>query len=123
MSPGGEGDWTDVCAADAIAEGGAGVRFALPRAIGGADGGFAVRVGGAARAYVNRCAHVPVELDSPPGRFLDDTGRVVVCATHGARYHGDTGACAGGPCRGRPLLPLPARERAGRLEVLLPRAD
>jgi len=24
-----------------------------------------------------------------------------LCATHGAAYKPDTGACAGGPCRGR----------------------
>jgi nitrite reductase/ring-hydroxylating ferredoxin subunit len=32
--------------------------------------------------------------------------RLLICATHGALYHPDTGRCAGGPCRGGTLVPL-----------------
>ena len=61
---------------------------------------FAIRFQGEAHAYLNRCAHVAMEMDWQPNRFFDDTGRWLVCATHGATYAPDTGACAGGPCRG-----------------------
>ncbi|GKT22248.1 Rieske 2Fe-2S domain-containing protein [Acidovorax sp. SUPP3334] len=61
---------------------------------------FAVRFEGRPCAYLNRCTHVPMEMDYQPGRFFDDTGRWLLCATHGAAYRPDTGACAGGPCRG-----------------------
>ena len=61
---------------------------------------FAVRFEGRPHAYLNRCAHVAMEMDFQPNRFFDDTGRWLLCATHGAAYAPDTGACAGGPCRG-----------------------
>lgn len=61
---------------------------------------FAVRWQGAPHAYLNRCTHVAMEMDYQEGRFFDDSGRWLLCATHGAAYEPDTGACAGGPCRG-----------------------
>jgi nitrite reductase/ring-hydroxylating ferredoxin subunit len=61
---------------------------------------FAVRHKGQVHAYLNRCAHVAMEMDWQPDRFFDDTGRWLLCATHGATYEPSTGACAGGPCRG-----------------------
>jgi nitrite reductase/ring-hydroxylating ferredoxin subunit len=61
---------------------------------------FAIRYDGQAHAYVNQCAHVPMEMDYQPNQFFDSTGHWLICATHGALYHPATGACAGGPCRG-----------------------
>ena len=61
---------------------------------------FAIRYRGHPHAYLNRCAHVAMEMDWQPDRFFDDTGRWLLCATHGAVYEPDTGACKGGPCRG-----------------------
>ena len=63
---------------------------------------FAIRYQGEAHAYLNRCAHVPMEMDYQPNRFFDSTGHWLMCATHGAIYHPTTGACRGGPCRGGP---------------------
>lgn len=60
---------------------------------------FAIRFEGKVHAYLNRCAHVAMELDWQPNRFFDESGRWLVCGTHGAAYRPDTGACAGGPCR------------------------
>lgn len=108
--------WACVCDAAALAERGDGVRFEVARA-GGTLPAFVLRIDGAPRAYVNQCAHVPIELDWNPGRFLDDTGTVIVCATHGAVYDAADGACVGGPCRGRGLQPIPCREVDGRVEV------
>lgn len=61
---------------------------------------FAIRFDGQAHAYLNRCAHVAMEMDYQPDRFFDSTGRWLMCATHGAMYAPDTGQCHGGPCRG-----------------------
>jgi nitrite reductase/ring-hydroxylating ferredoxin subunit len=61
---------------------------------------FAVRFEGQPHAYLNRCTHVAMEMDFQPDQFFDDTGRWLLCATHGAVYAPDTGKCAGGPCRG-----------------------
>lgn len=61
---------------------------------------FAVRFRGEVYAYLNRCTHVAMELDYQPNRFFDDSGEWLLCATHGAAYRPDTGACGGGPCRG-----------------------
>ena len=36
---------------------------------------FAIRYEGRVHAYLNRCAHVAMEMDWQPNRFFDDTGR------------------------------------------------
>ena len=41
-----------------------------------------------------------------PGEFFSDDGQTLMCATHGAEYAPDTGACLGGPCFGVGLEPL-----------------
>jgi nitrite reductase/ring-hydroxylating ferredoxin subunit len=61
---------------------------------------FAVRYQGQVHAYLNRCSHVAMELDYQPNHFFDDSKQWLICATHGALYAPDTGACSGGPCRG-----------------------
>lgn len=73
---------------------------------------FAIRWRGAVHAYLNRCSHVAMEMDWQPDRFFDDTGQWLLCGTHGAVYRPDTGACAGGPCRG-PLTRIDLTERDG----------
>lgn len=110
------GGWLRVCPSSALAERGDGVRFEVD-APGGPAPAFVLRIDGVPVAYLNRCAHVPVELDWNPGRFLDDTGTVIVCTTHGAVYDAADGSCAGGPCRGRGLQALPCREAGGWIEV------
>ena len=62
---------------------------------------FAVRFEGQPQAYLNRCAHVAMELDWQPNKVFDRTGRWLLCASHGAAYRPDTGQCAGGPCVGK----------------------
>ncbi|MDO9073457.1 MAG: Rieske 2Fe-2S domain-containing protein [Rubrivivax sp.] len=63
---------------------------------------FALRFDGEVRAYLNRCAHVPTEMDWQPGEFLDIGKRVILCSIHGAEYEPSDGRCVGGPCgRGR----------------------
>ncbi len=74
--------------------------------------GFAIRFGGQVYAYLNQCAHVPMEMDYQPNRFFDSTGRFLMCATHGAIYRPETGECRGGPCRGG-LIKIALTERNG----------
>ncbi len=61
---------------------------------------FAVRFAGQVYAYLNRCSHVPMEMDYQPNQFFDATGQWLMCATHGAMYTPQTGQCRMGPCRG-----------------------
>jgi phosphoglycolate phosphatase len=115
--------WRAVCETSAIIDGGPGVRFEWsPWKASGSRArddrpAFVVRHDGVARAYLNQCAHVPVELDWPVGQFFDDSGLYLVCATHGAMYRPDDGVCVAGPCRGRGLIPLHTLERFGMVWV------
>ena len=103
-----------ICGADAPPDGGKGLRFAI--LAGGHPGtGFVVRYRGQPYAYVNRCAHVPIELDWAEGEFFESSGLYLMCATHGALYVPDSGLCAGGPCRGGRLRPIGLVERDGQL--------
>ncbi len=61
---------------------------------------FAIRHAGQAHAYLNRCAHVAMELDMMPNRFFDLSGTMLICSSHGAVYSPEDGRCLGGPCRG-----------------------
>ena len=98
-----------VCPADALQEGGKGLRF--PVTVGGEDAtGFVVRYGGKVYGYLNRCAHVPIELDWNEGEFFESSGLYLICATHGAMYVPETGLCKHGPCRGRRLRALQIME-------------
>ncbi len=73
---------------------------------------FAIRHAGTVHAYLNRCTHVPMEMDFQPDRFFDTSKQWLVCATHGAMYAPATGACVGGPCRGG-LVSIALLERDG----------
>ena len=88
-----------LCPGADLVEGGPAVAFDVRHA-GQVCRAFAIRYEGRVHAYLNRCSHVPMEMDYQEGRFFDDTGRWLLCATHGAAYAPGTGACAGGPCRG-----------------------
>lgn len=76
---------------------------------------FALRFDGRVVAYLNRCAHVPTEMDWQEGEFLDMDRRWILCSIHGASYDPADGRCVGGPCgRGR-LIPLGVVEVEGRV--------
>ena len=74
---------------------------------------FALRFDGQVVAYLNRCLHVPAEMDWQPGEFLDRNREFIVCSIHGAEYEPATGRCAGGPCGRGKLTPLRVEEREG----------
>lgn len=74
---------------------------------------FALRFEGRVVAYLNRCAHVPTEMDWQSGEFLDAGREFILCSIHGAAYEPRSGRCAGGPCgRGR-LTPIQVDEVSG----------
>ncbi|WP_312303244.1 Rieske (2Fe-2S) protein [Diaphorobacter nitroreducens] len=103
----------DLCPSEALVDGGRAVAFDV-RYYGQICRAFAIRYQGRVHAYLNRCTHVPMEMDYQEGQFFDDTGRWLLCATHGAAYQPDTGACAGGPCRGG-LVKIALSEEGGRV--------
>lgn len=114
-----------VCAAADLVDGGAGVRRAA-RYLDSDAVVFFIRYDGGVYGYLNRCAHVPMELDWVEGQFFESSGLYLMCATHGAIYAPDSGRCMGGPCRGARLRPVQVEERdtpEGRAVFWLPDGD
>lgn len=105
-----------ICASDALKSGDMGVRFQVK-----IDGeilpAFAIRHQGNVYAFINQCAHQGVELDWKQGYFFDAEGDFLICATHGARYHPDSGECASGPCVGGELSRLGVVEQDGMVRL------
>lgn len=95
-----------LCRLDEIPDGAA-KGFRLRDAAGREVRIFAVRRGGFAFAYVNRCPHRGTPLDWAPDQLLDEAGRRLVCATHGAQFRIEDGVCLAGPCVGDQLTPVP----------------
>lgn len=82
---------------------------------GRAASAFAVRFDNQAVAYLNRCAHVPAEMDWQPGQFWDQDKRFIMCSIHGALYEPSDGLCVGGPCPGRKLVSIRLKEDGGQV--------
>lgn len=76
---------------------------------------FVLRFDGQWVAWVNRCRHIPIELDIQEGQFLDSDGALIICSTHGALYEPVSGLCLAGPCAGASLWPVPVSEEDGQL--------
>ncbi|TQV68320.1 Rieske (2Fe-2S) protein [Exilibacterium tricleocarpae] len=98
-----------LCRQDAIAEASA-KGFDL-----GDQAVFVVRQAGRFYAYRNRCPHLGVRLEWLPDRFLDSGNELIMCATHGALFVIETGACVAGPCRGQSLEPVTVSLADGNL--------
>ena len=101
-----------LCPASALQENGPGQRFKV-LFNGQIQSAFVLRSQGQVYAYLNRCAHQPVELDWNYGEFLDDSGQFIVCASHGAEYEAHSGLCVAGPCVGSTLARLHVEEIEG----------
>jgi len=108
-----------ICDAAQVLEGGKGVRFTVERH-GRSEPAFLVRYDGRVHGYLNRCAHVPVQLDWVEGEFFDLSGLYLVCSTHGAAYLPDSGRCVSGPCSGGRLVRLQIEERDGNVYLIEP---
>lgn len=100
-----------VCAASDLINGGLGVKIPVSDAAGRTTA-FFVRYQDRIHGYLNRCAHVGVELDWE-GSFFTRAGDLIMCARHGATYEPDTGLCVGGPCKNGRLTVLAVEERDG----------
>ena len=88
-----------LCHSQDLADSGRAVPFDV-RYFGQSQAAFAVRYQGQVYAYLNRCSHVPMEMDYQPNEFFDTSGHWLMCATHGAMYAPQSGHCRMGPCRG-----------------------
>jgi nitrite reductase/ring-hydroxylating ferredoxin subunit len=106
-----------ICRSSALADSGPGVRFEVEY-FGEPAPAFAVRHAGRVHGYLNRCAHVAMELDWQEGVFFDAEGRDLICSTHGALYEAGTGRCIGGPCNRTPLVKLKLEERDGAVYLM-----
>jgi len=106
-----------LCRSEELDVGGTGLRFEVQK-----DGekrpAFAVRSTAGISAFLNRCGHRDLELDWSPGEFFDLDARLLICATHGALYDPQSGACKGGPCNGVGLRPLSVMEEAGLVYLI-----
>jgi nitrite reductase/ring-hydroxylating ferredoxin subunit len=97
-----------ICAADALAERGRGVRFELER-FGKPRPAFAVRVDGQPHAFLNQCGHVPVEVGPVSTHFAsallrESDGCKARCAGKGyslAKRRNDADALSRGNPEGR----------------------
>ena len=106
-----------ICLSSALADSGQGVRFEVEY-FGQPAPAFAVRHAGQVHGYLNRCAHVAMELDWQEGVFFDAEGRDLICSTHGALYEAGTGRCIGGPCNRTPLVKLKLEEHDGAVYLM-----
>jgi len=106
-----------ICTSASLEDSGRAVRFEIEY-FGEPAVAFALRFRGRVVAYLNRCAHMPMELDWREGEFFDSEGRDLICSTHGATYEASSGKCLGGPCGGTPLVRLRIEERDGKVFYL-----
>ena len=103
-----------LCAADQLAERGTALVFDVLHYREPARA-FALRFDGQVVAYLNRCLHVPTEMDWQPGEFLDSQREFIICSIHGAAYEPQSGRCVGGPCGRGKLTRLQVVERDGQV--------
>jgi len=103
-----------ICSSGELVDTGRGVRFEVEY-FGDAAPAFLVRKNGVVHGYLNRCAHVAMELDWAEAMFFDSSGRDLICSTHGATYDAASGRCLGGPCNGTPLVKLRVEEQQGKV--------
>jgi nitrite reductase/ring-hydroxylating ferredoxin subunit len=113
-APAAVGEPVMLCVANELEERGKAFVFDV-RMFGEVTRAFVLRFDGQVVSYLNRCAHVPTEMDWQHGEFLDGDKAFILCSIHGAAYEPETGRCVAGPCgRGR-LTPLKVYEQGGQV--------
>ncbi len=71
---------------------------------------------GEVRAYLNECRHLPMRLDSEqPNDLWDETGDLLCCSVHGAKFRPQDGLCVAGLCAGEHLHTLPIKIMNGEV--------
>lgn len=78
---------------------------------------FVVRRDGDVFGYINICPHARTPLDWTPDQFLNRDRTYLLCATHGAQFRIEDGACIAGPCPGASLTPVPVAVESGNIVV------
>lgn len=76
---------------------------------------FLIRHGNTIRGYVNRCPHTGSPLNWLPDRFLDESGALIICDTHAARFRIEDGYCVSGPCAGDHLRMIEIEVRGSQV--------
>ncbi|SDD23125.1 Rieske (2Fe-2S) protein [Kordiimonas lacus] len=76
------------------------------------------RHGGEIYVYENRCPHAGTPLNLFNDRFLDISGKRLICRTHGALFDPQSGLCVRGPCKGDHLRPVAFEVRDGGIYSL-----
>lgn len=103
-----------ICDSAALENSGKAVRFEVEY-FGARAPAFVLRFEDRVYGYLNRCGHMPMELDWREGEVFDLGGRELICSTHGAVYAPQSGKCLGGPCSGTPLVALRVEEHEGKV--------
>jgi nitrite reductase/ring-hydroxylating ferredoxin subunit len=65
-----------------------------------------VRRGDDAWAYINRCPHFLIPMNTGAGGFLT-VGHILWCGQHSAQFRFEDGYCIDGPCKGGALEEIP----------------
>ncbi|MFJ3484706.1 Rieske (2Fe-2S) protein [Pseudomonas sp. NPDC090202] len=81
---------------------------------------LAVRRAGQVYVYQNLCPHRRVPLEWQPHQFLDSSGSLIQCATHGALFLIESGECIAGPCEGKSLNAITCGEDAQGIWITVP---
>jgi len=76
---------------------------------------FVVRQGLEAYGYLNNCPHLHAELNVTADAFLDEDGRSIRCALHGALFDIKDGRCFAGPCEGESLTRVDLKVAHGQV--------
>lgn len=80
---------------------------------------FAVRKNNQIYIYLNSCPHRHIPLEWQPDQFLDYDKNYIQCASHGALFTIDEGACIAGPCPGESLTAIQYEIRDGSIWITL----
>jgi nitrite reductase/ring-hydroxylating ferredoxin subunit len=80
---------------------------------------IALRMGAEIICYLNSCPHTGVNLEWTPDQFLDASGELIQCATHGALFQREDGYCISGSCTGAYLGPVKVEIHDEMFEISL----
>ena len=68
--------------------------------------------------YVNICPHAGTPLNMENGKFLEKSGKYLMCHTHGALFNLTDGLCVAGPCNGASLQAIDLIVESGKVIVV-----
>ena len=98
-----------ICSSTQLETGGTGYKFNLISSS-QTTPAFVIRFDGTVYGYLNRCAHLMLELDWDDAEFFDNSGDYLICSNHGAMFEPQSGECINGPCYGASLTSIAVRE-------------